>query len=174
MTPFRIFIASPVYQFDDYRKELIAAAREAEDDGMFEFCFFEKDHHNPPNMQPGMSITESIFSHFGEHYDAFFLSFKDRVGSGTRAEFDHCISSLRVVNPNCELWWRQVNCNAHDVATNDLLTELHRPGGNTGMQRKDGGSVDTPDRLANLFVSKLLNVSNSLRNGVLVPFTPGP
>jgi hypothetical protein len=171
MPPFRIFIASPVYQFEDFRRELIASAREAEDDGMFEFCFFEKDHHNPVPMLPGITITDSIFAHFGGTYDAFFLSFRDRVGPGTRAEFDHCMTSLRVTNPSCELWWRQVDCNVHDASTTDLLTELHKPGGNTGMQRKDAGPVDTPDRLANLFVSKLLNVSNSLRNGKVVPFT---
>lgn len=127
---------------------------------------------NPPRMQPGMSITESIFAHFGPHYDAVFLTFNDRVGPGTRAEYDHCRNTLKVENPNCEIWWRQVNGAEHDCATSDLLTELHKPGGDTGMQRRDGGPVDTPDRLANLLVSKLLHVSKLLDNGSVVPFEP--
>lgn len=173
MRPFRVFIASPINNFKDFRQELIATARENEDDSRFELCFFEKDHRNPPKMLPEMSITQSIFAHFGPHYDAVFLAFKDRVGDGTRAEFEHFRNTLKVANPNCELWWRQVDCDSHDCATEELLSELHKPGGDTGMQRKDGGPVDTPDRLANLFVSKLLSVSKLLDDGTLAPFDPG-
>lgn len=169
MSPFRVFIASPVKGFKDYRREVVVSAREAEDGGggMFEFCFFERE---PISILPNTTPTESIFAHFGNEYDAFFLFFKDRVGPGTQAEFDHYLATLKVVNPNCQLWWRQIDCDTHDNSTDTLLRGLHGPGGCTDLHRLELGLVETPDRLANLFVSKLLNTSIKIQNGTLVPF----
>lgn len=143
-------------------------AREAEGDGVFEFCYFEKEHID---ILPGCTTTESIFSHFGDEFDAFFLFFRDTVGPGTRAEFDRYCGVLKDVNPNCQLWWRQVHCENHDESATELLTDLHKPGGNFGLQRHDLAVVDTPERLANLFVAKLLNTSAALRDGRLSPFS---
>lgn len=170
MSPFRIFIASPVNGLEDYRREVANVARDTENNGDFEFCFFEKDPHNPPQMLPAHSITESIFSHFGGEFDAFFLFFRDSVGTGTRAEFEHYRGVLKVTNPDCQLWWRQIDCDAHGPSATELLTELHKPGGNTGLQRRDLGAVDNPDRLANLFVSQLMYILSEIRNGNVKPF----
>ncbi len=170
MPPYRVFISSPVYGIPEFRSEVIGSLQDAAASGIFEFFYFEG---HEIEIQPDKTICESIFAHCGDDFDAVYLFFRDRVGQGTRDEFDYYRNVLRKRNPNCQLWWTKINCGDHDLMTAQLLEDIHDVGGNLGLWRRDGKLIETPDILASVFTAKLWNTAAALRNGTLVPFNAG-
>ena len=167
MPPFRVFISSPVYGIPEYRSEVIGSLQDAASSGMFEFFYYEA---HEIEILDGMSICQSIFNHCGNDFDAAYFFFKDRVGDGTREEFDHFQNVLKPRNPDCQLWWTQIHCDNHDEMTGTLLADIHTVGGNLGLWRRDGKMIDTPDILASVLTAKLWNTAAAMRNGEVTPF----
>ena len=167
MPPFKVFISSPVYGIPEYRSEIIGSLQDAAASGIFEFFYYEA--HEIEILQD-RTICESIFAHCGDEFDAVYLFFKDRVGQGTRDEFNYFQNVLKQRNPNCQLWWTQISCAQHDQMTNELLQDIHSVGGNLGLWRRDGKMIESPDLLASVFTAKLWNTAAGLRDGTITPF----
>lgn len=149
--PFRVFVSSPVTGIEEFRYEIMSAARHAERSGKFEFFFFE--HHENARVD-GKTICESIFEQSGQNFDAFFVFFRDRVGPGTIEELDYFTQNILMENPNCKLWWSQIYCDQHGEEVNDFLGRLHEH--NTGLQVVPGEELnDRPSVLKGRFTAKL-------------------
>lgn len=158
MPPFRVFLSSPVDGFDDFRYEIISAARSADASGKFQFFYFEQTEN--PRL-PGMTICESIFESTGNAFDAFFIFFRDRVGAGTIEEFDYFERHLLQVNANCQLWWTKVYSANNQAGVNELLARLHNY--NTGLAAVPGEEKNSSERvLKGRFVAKLFQTVVSL------------
>lgn len=158
MPPFRIFLSSPVDGFDNFRNEIISATRYAECSGKFDFCYFERSEN--PRL-PGRTICQSIFEATGTHFDAFFVFFRDRVGSGTREEFDFFEQVILVQNPNCQLWWTKVHSEQNLEGMTDFLGLLHKY--NTGLAAVPGEErISSEAVLKGRFVAKLFRAVVSI------------
>lgn len=156
--PFRVFLSSPVDGFVDFRNQIISATRYAECSGKFEFCYFEKSEN--PRL-PGKTICQSIFEATGTHFDAFFIFFGDRVGSGTREEFEYFEQVLLLQNPECQLWWTKVHTEQSLESVTELLGQLHKY--NTGLAAVPGEELISSEAiLKGRFVAKLFRAVVSI------------
>jgi len=157
--PFRVFVSSPVTGIELFRYEIMSAARHAERSGKFEFFFFEQ-HENA--RVDGKTICESIFEQSGQHFDAFFVFFQNRVGQGTVEELDHFEQSIRPGNPNCRLWWSQIYCEQHPQDVSAFLGRLHEY--NTGLQCVAGEELNNaPSVLKGRFTAKLFETIGTMQ-----------
>jgi hypothetical protein len=116
-----IFVSSPVYGIEEYRK----AARKVldslrmlparADDISFDFYMYEK-FFAQARHDPSKTYTQEIMQHFkgcfnGDSCSIFLLFFSTRIGNGTREEVEHFKTVLLQENPTCELWWRKLPSN---------------------------------------------------------------
>ena len=120
--PYRIFISSPVDEYETYREEILRCAKLFRLTGSFEFFFYE-EHEN--KTMPGKTIAEAIYENSGDLYDAMFVSFRNRVGEGTVEELKFFNETIATNNPNAELWWCKAYCSKKKDGTVDFQKSLH-------------------------------------------------
>lgn len=155
MSPFRIFVSSPVDGIKDFRDAVIETSAFARRKGRFEFFFFE-EHDNV--RIPGKTICESIFVTSGLTFDALFVFFKDRIGNGTKEELDFFETTVIPANPRCDVWWSQIDCDCYPQDVGDFIARLQAY--NTGLPTAQGLPKNcTPANLTNRLAAKLLDVS---------------
>lgn len=158
MAPFRVFVSSPVTGIEEYRYEVMSAARYANRSGVFEFFFFE--HHENKRVD-GKTICESIFEESGTNFDAFFVFFKDRVGTGTREELDFFEETIIAKNPDCQVWWSQIFCESTPDDVQEFIGRLQAY--NTGLQTVEGEEMnDTPKVLKGRLTAKVFETIASV------------
>jgi hypothetical protein len=154
LPPFRVFVSSPVDGILDFRTEVKNAALAAEFGKKFQFFFYEDFENERLN---GKTVCESIFASSGEQFDALFIFFKDRVGSGTIEELDYFEQVIIPKYPNCKIWWSQIYCNAQSDPTRELVQRLL--GHSTGLPIVGGDlKIKRPIQLVSRLMAKLLSL----------------
>lgn len=156
---FKIFISSPVDGIEEYREEIIRQTRDVVGNEIFEFFFYELQQID---ILPNKTITESIFEKSGKDFDALFVFFKDRVGSGTIEELDYFENVIISSNENCQIWWTQIDC---DHSPNDVQAFKARLlGHNLGLPKIGGHlRIASPSMLGGVFTAKLWSLVSQLR-----------
>jgi hypothetical protein len=156
--PFKVFVSSPVDGIVDFRQAVSQAAAVLNSDDIFfprYHVFLYEEHEN--RMKPGMTISQSIASTFGDHCDAFIVFFRDRIGNGTLEEFTIFESHFRLINPACRLWWSQINCEN----TPDDVHVFRRRLLNHATEMKAVRSqflIETPDHLKERIIVRLASL----------------
>ena len=162
MSPFRVFVSSPVIGIEDFRIAIQSAARHAKSSGKIEFFFYEE--HEITRI-PGKTVCESIFAVAGHAFDAIFIFFKDRVGQGTQDELQYFEQIIIPGNEDCQIWWSQIYCENCSSEVTDLVMRLLTK--NTGLRVIAGEEkIDSPDRLKGRFTAKLFEVIGGLTSRV--------
>ena len=124
--PFKIFISSPVRRYRLYREEILRCANQLRETRKFEFFFYE-EHMNETEV--GKSISQVIFENSGIIYDAMFVSFKERVGVGTKDELKFFNEVIKIHNPEAKLWWCQAYHKSEPKDISEFKTELAKSHG---------------------------------------------
>lgn len=151
MPPFRIFVSSPVDGIEDFRTAVKRAARGVENSNKFQFFFYEQYENI---RQPGKTVCESIFATSGHQFDALFVFFKDRVGSGTIEELDYFESTIIPQNPDCKIWWAPIYCAQRPDATTQFIGRLLQHG--TELPEVAGDEkIEQPIQLTGRLAAKL-------------------
>jgi hypothetical protein len=157
--PFKVFVSSPVYEIEDFRRAVAQAADVTNAGHIFNprfHVFLYEQHDN--QMDPALSPSENIVRTFGEHCDAFIVFFRDRVGNGTLEEFEIFRTRFRVQNPNCQLWWAQIRVNPVPPPVQDFCGRLIQEGGREMPAIRDQLTVESPDHLKERVISRLMGL----------------
>ena len=158
MSPFRVFVSSPVDGIEDFRIAVMKAARAAENSRKFQFFFYENFENE---RLDGKTICESIFVSSGENFDALFVFFRDRVGAGTMEELDYFENAIMQRNPNCKIWWSQIFCNERSEGTKNLTARLLKY--STGLPILPGDEkIERPSQLAGRLTAKLWSLVDQM------------
>lgn len=155
LPPFRIFVSSPVDGIAKYRAAIMDSALEAIGNGRLEFFFYE--YCQNPALE-GKTVCECIFAEAGHNFDAIFVFFKDRVGSGTREELDYFEKIIIPLNPACQVWWSQIYNKSYPDDVTKFVKHLTTKY-NTGLPAIPGKGLNkSAQRLKGRLTSKLLKV----------------
>lgn len=141
--PLKVFVSSPTYGIEEYRKQAFRLAQVMNKGGKFDVFLFE-DH--AIKMDASKSISQNILGVFGQRCDAFIVFFKDRIGNGTLEEIDHFKARFSVDNPDCKLWWSQISGGPQNQDVLDLIGDLYSIG--IEMPAAFSPMVDSPEELS--------------------------
>ena len=80
---FRIFISTPIRDFETYRQKIRKCTDHFTETNLFEFFYYEDYQHR---AESGKTISQVICEKSGISFDAMFVAFRENVGAGTIEE----------------------------------------------------------------------------------------
>ncbi len=130
-----IFVSSPVDGIEGYRKELrkglngLAGMQHIPNEDHVYFYMYEQ-HFNADLRDQEKSYSEMIIEDFnrssrGIPCTIFLLFFSNRIGNGTREEFEVFRRHFKEENPDIALWWWKIPSDEPDEeGVEDFLQDL--------------------------------------------------